>query len=772
MSAPATPRAAHGYSFASHPVRVPISRPLARKAAGLVVFGACIWGAFRLADPAELLRRLAAVDAPLLVAAFVLIALTNVVSYARMQAALGLFGFTAPTGLAVRAFLVGQISNQLLANIFGQSMSRAAVLRAGNVPVSVSVFATFIERAVAAASLLALSLASAACFMGRVVLDLERGGAYLISILLGIAIALATLGGVMLARHRDDIRRICTARTAVQGLLVLGLTLATHTAMLAGYVAVLAGLGIDALRPDIAGALLIVMFTASLPISFGGWGLRELSAAHALGLVGVPAPTAIAAAALVGLLAMAATLLPMAGAMLLRGSYPDPRPTGPEPETASARHRGAADAAAGWDKILLWVCSALTAALVFFQVRVPLAHAEINVNPADLVALTALGIAVTSALINRTTDATAAWFWRGLMVLTSLVAAGLAIGYGAHGWNDWAILNRGLGWLVLAGYAVAGAAAANVRGARGRGTVLLAFAATGLTVCAAQVSLLEVDRFIAAVPRDVLAYPLEGFARNRNAFAFQILLLLAALAVLLRAGEIGWRTHAAGCGLALIVVWETLSRTGWIIAAMLIFALALTVERIERARFLLRLAAGLALTLGLYISCSYTLAAMSGTELTGAMLQTVQRHEGLFLRPDADGERWGTLIAGLKLWLAHPLTGAGLGGFVAARESAHLPFQVIHSVPVWLLAELGLLGLAVALAIGADWVVRARRALSDPETEPYAVGLLAILMVMAVGGLVHDFLYQRSFWLLAGLFAAGMSRRPGGTEVAPGQIPR
>lgn len=759
MSARAEPGTARAATASASPVRMSGLRPLASKVGGLVVLVACVTAlamATSLGEPVRLMRN---ADPASLALALFFILLATWLSYQRMRAAIGLFGFRPSHGVSTRAFLVGQVSNQLLANVIGQSLSRGAVLQAAGVPFSVSVFATFIERAVAAASLLALSLAAVLMLLGSIALDLGHGGFQLVSVAAGLLLAMLVLAAVLMTRHGPTLTRLCSLRQISPALGVLGLTLAAHAAMLAAYLAALAGLGIDISRPEIAGALLIVMFAASLPISFGGWGLRELSAAHALGLVGIPAATAVAGSALVGLLSLGATLFPVAVLITqrsrLRASC-DVVAAG----TRTDQTRGAVWSGAGWDRMLLWIASVLTASLIFFQVRVPLSAGEINVNAADIFALMALAIAVAVAILDGAFQRELVWVWRGLAWLSLLMLIGLAIGYANHGWSDWALMNRGLGWLVLVGYVVAGAAAGGYRGAEGRGTVLLVFAATGIAVCLAQIVLLEFDRFVVTMPRELLVYPLEGFARNRNAFAFQILLLLAALAVLARTGVIGWRAHAVGCGIALIVVWETLSRTGWILASMLIFALALTVERLERARFLLRLSGGLALVVVVYLSASYALASLSGTSMSGAMLHTVNLHEGVVMRPEADGERLQTLIGGLRLWLAHPLAGSGIGGYIAARAADGLPFQVIHSVPVWLLAELGLLGAALVSIVGFEWVDRARRSLRVPQTEPWAVGLLAIVMVLVVAGLVHDFLYQRTFWFLAGIFAAGMTWQP------------
>ena len=56
---------------------------------------------------------------------------------------------------------------------------------------------------------------------------------------------------------------------------------------------------------SLAAAATVIMFAASLPISLGGWGLREMSAVVALQAVGLPSASALLLALLIGVLSIA-----------------------------------------------------------------------------------------------------------------------------------------------------------------------------------------------------------------------------------------------------------------------------------------------------------------------------------------------------------------------------------------------------------------------------------------------------------------------------------
>lgn len=111
-------------------------------------------------------------------------------------------------------------------------------------------------------------------------------------------------------------------------------------------------------------------------------------------------------------------------------------------------------------------------------------------------------------------------------------------------------------------------------------------------------------------------------------------------------------------------------------------------------------------------------------------------------------ERWMTIVGGVKLFISHPVFGVGLGAFrneiVLTTDGIPL---VIHSTPVWLLAEMGIAGFAVftgpALYIfRSEW----RHARKDKASALIVLCFVAFAVMSGHG----DIFYQRTFWLLAG----------------------
>jgi O-antigen ligase len=113
-------------------------------------------------------------------------------------------------------------------------------------------------------------------------------------------------------------------------------------------------------------------------------------------------------------------------------------------------------------------------------------------------------------------------------------------------------------------------------------------------------------------------------------------------------------------------------------------------------------------------------------------------------------EHLDTVWQGLSMFLAYPIVGAGLGAYMEEQiRTTGVPL-VIHSTPIWLLAETGLVGFAVFMAAAYRLFVSAL----PRSDEPAALLLLLILGCLAVMSSVHELMYQRAFWILLGAVVA------------------
>ncbi len=653
-------------------------------------------------------------------------------SFARLRFLLGYSGYTPKWGPLFSAFAIGQVANFTVLNVIGQSIGRAGVLASVGVPFGATVVVTFVERILAAGILLSAALVAAWFLIPYFGFDLNHGGAYLLHLVGGMA--LVGLVTAVAARRRVAVTARLIWCIQHTGRLWPGalLTVLAHACMLGAYLAVLRGQDLPVPTFEIAAALTMVMFAASMPISFAGWGIRELSAIAALGAVGVAQPAALAAALVVGglsfiLMAVMAALSPLVPHVK--------RKPGPDGSSAPLER---------WNVRLITVCATLTAPAIFFQLRVQLGDGVVSVNIADVVALVGLGsfalLLVGSRGRVRDVPRRPAL---ALLAISLVMAVGLALGYVNFGANDWALINRGFGWLIILGYVAVGFLIVHAGGESGRRLVIILFVAAGATVAASQLVLLIVWTLWLDLPSEVFTPQFTGYANNPNAFALQMVVTAVATIIADRLGLFGANRSLPVVALALtgLAIWFTGSRTGLGLFALTMVLSVLLAGPSERrpALVTLALAAAAAIAGALILFHIPDLASLAG-------LTTREAHSATaFARPKGDAERPQTIVDGWRLWLDSPFLGNGMGAYVESRLAQGRDFQVIHSVPIWFMAEMGIVGLAGALYFLASLSGHARRLMRDPAKRAWGAGLMMTLACWAAASLVHDVFFQRIF---------------------------
>ena len=449
----------------------------------------------------------------------------------------------------------------------------------------------------------------------------------------------------------------------------------------------------------------------------------------------------------------------------------------------------------------------ITAFAIFFQFHVPLPEGVINLNLGDPFALVALVAVCLNSLVRR---APPQWripqFNRILMMIGALLLIGFVNGWFKIGVTQWSLSARLIGSIVLLGYLAAGylLVALNGDSSIRRMLEILAVTATIVIVWTAMMRTLSGYGF--DVPWLTPNY--EGFSGNRNAFAFQLLAVLAlALAYSNTYGRqytdeakgifTAWQSWVP-IGFLIAGVFWTASRAG-MLAGIIILALAVVKNIANRKSVVLGILFAGLLWVALWAVQSATvqraldqIASMqsdtveSSTEQTGtaqdgtaqsgaaesdkAKNSKTRNSKAKIDKAQADAaqsatvqsaisgeysneERIATLVYGFKMWRNSPFFGEGLGVFIANSESWLGRPTVIHNTPLWILAEFGLLGAAIfgwsLLKIGR-YTIDA----NQPESNLSRSALLLLLTLFIVFSLFHEMLYQRIFWLIGGALLA------------------
>jgi Lysylphosphatidylglycerol synthase TM region/O-Antigen ligase len=616
---------------------------------------------------------------------------------------------------------IGQLAGILFFQLAGQMIGRAAMLAGRGVPPAASVIVSGYERIFALCVSLALATCGAIYLFGRLSFDLEAGGLTLIKLAFGLAAVVAA--GAALAwgpRARAALRHL-TLAVALRAARNAVISLAIQLSTLAAYV--VAGL---TLAPHIdfialAAASCVIMFAASLPISLGGWGMREMSAVVALQAVGLPSASALLLALLIGVLSIAVVAATAALQLL--------------PERRHAPASGvAAMPAIDYTMVLDWLVPIAAATAVFFQIYVPVGGNKLNVNLADPLVL----IGAAMFVLRQIKDGRPAWrvpaFNTYLAVASAVIALAYLHGLVSFGWTEWAFTNRLLGWPMLLCYGATGALIVRRAHDEGLQTLLATCAAVGAAIAALDLGIVALINLGISSLLKLVDYRIVGFSQNANAFAF--VLLVALIAALTLEGRL--RARSVLIAAILAGLWYSGSRAGEIATC---FVIGYAFISGVRMRPILSALAGATAVLLVLAVLPYTTFGHGGAAGPSAWVSLRFSDNSA-----SDFQHLMTVQQGLAMFISHPLFGAGLGAYMAEQLRQTGVALLIHSTPVWLLAETGLFGFAVFTYAG--WRIFALEFSRRGEMA----GLLIVLLIagFAVMAQAHDLLYQRAFWLLMG----------------------
>jgi hypothetical protein len=420
---------------------------------------------------------------------------------------------------AMLALSLGQIAGAISVQFFAQIAARTALLGRRGICNSANIVMATYERAAAVLVSAGMAACGAIYLFGKLSFDMEQGGAQFLTIVAGMTCILIVGAATVWGRYALPVIRGLMTPDVGKAISRNALLTAAIQFFTAGaYVTIAHNLSPATPVQQLIAASLVVMFAASLPISFSGWGLREISAVFVLGAIGIAAPAALTISIAIGALALMAVIFVAGAAVISTGELTDDTPG-----LSSQRFELA--------NFLKWALPIAAATAVFFQIYVPTGATMLSVNLADPIAV--LGGMIFVSEYGRN----AQWRLPGLPLFTALATLILFLaylhGYVEFGSNHWATVNRMLGWLIVLGYVTTGALAV-AKGAE-NGAMLFAktFVVTATSIVVFWACIIFANRIGVALPKGVLVEPLAGFSQNRNAFSFGLLMAICALPLVL-----------------------------------------------------------------------------------------------------------------------------------------------------------------------------------------------------------------------------------------------
>lgn len=286
--------------------------PWLRRALRIGVAVVLIGLVWRMVDGAEVLARLRAVHPGWIAVALLCLAVQTVLSALRWRLTAARLGHDIGVARAVREYFLAQVVNLALpGGVLGdagralRAGAEAGMERAGQ--------AVVFDRLTGQAALVLVAMAGAAVVSvvpGGVTLP---GGLGLVLLMAGAGISLAVALGLWagrgwprLAAWRVAAGQAVFARTVWPW--QVGLSLGTVAANLLAFAACAAAVGVWLSPGAIMVILPLVLFAMLLPVSIGGWGLREGAAVALFPLAGATGAEGFAASACFGVVFLLSAL--------------------------------------------------------------------------------------------------------------------------------------------------------------------------------------------------------------------------------------------------------------------------------------------------------------------------------------------------------------------------------------------------------------------------------------------------------------------------------
>lgn len=459
-----------------------------------------------------------------------------------------------------------------------------------------------------------------------------------------------------------------------------------------------------------------------------------------------------------------------------------------------------------------FILSVLISVAIFFQLHIFLPEGPININIADpIVAITGLAGVFHFIKIKQLPLWHLKQFNSAIILFSLILLIGFFNGIKVIGITQWAFFGRILGWVILLAYLLSGYMISAYMDRRALNNLTIVLTSTACFI----VLITLVSRFLSSygiyigVP---LTVNFEGFAGNRNALAFQLLTTLSlvigysrfylkiikgnqlrqfALIFAMSILNLGllWSGSRAGIGIGIIVLILgaiKLNKLRVIISKSLFLTIFIwsSVWSISHSQELLNIEKDISQFLEKYKltntiqtgtskantskenSNNQTIASKSDESLgTSNELKTASstkiNNNNIQIQSELSNinsnvERFDTFKHAIYLWRESPILGAGLGVFFFKSTTWLEHPQVVHNTLLWILTELGILGLmAFCYIIYVIW-----KFIISNKTFPIARNaLFFLLIVFLLFSLVHEIFYQRMFWLILGLLLAKRSIR-------------
>lgn len=394
------------------------------------------------------------------------------------------------------------------------------------------------------------------------------------------------------------------------------------------------------------------------------------------------------------------------------------------------------------------------------QINISIFDSEIRLSLSDILLPVIMAWLIWHVLSTRAT-----WpNWRIPRLPLAMFTLTIVMTYAALlGWvymdhvSTWGLFNKYAGWYVLMAYFSTGVLVVLVYEASVRTTFVWTFIT--FAWCIGIVQILDVAALLLNLPQllslgNGIGYtpPFKGVMASSSAYAFLIVTAFCLQAAHIEQEAVVIPTWLYRIGLSVLSInlFYTTSRGAWI--GLAVAAAFLVWQRRELVKVFM--IAGLATT---------TVVALTQIpiDIGGKPYPAVGQYcpdcgevhdaygpASILAQSDIEYNRIDVARDALALWADHPIFGAGLGHHLAVQTAKTKEPLIIHNTGLWLLVETGIVG---AIAFSVCFVVCFATIWRDRAQDPFFLATLATLVAFAAISVTHELMYQRYFWLIAGM---------------------
>jgi hypothetical protein len=485
------------------------------------------------------------------------------------------------------------------------------------------------------------------------------------------------------------------------------------------------------------GIFSIVVLATTIPIGFSGWGLREGTAAAVFFSLGMAPEIGILVGLLYGVLNLILLVISVA---LLRKKT----------NQASKNKTSLLNPFKG---VNFWPLSFLILMIVFpFQIRLPLESGVMTFNIADILAL----MLMINFILGHYLKAQLKFIWVDPLVWVGLIGISLAIMLSwLVGWiyfdsNEWASTNRLLGFITALSFLFSGAALRNH--VSHEMLLKLAYVAAFSFIFSAFYKIFTFNINLFSWVLDLhwnllrstynWKSSVQGFMGDRNAFCFLGAICATLIVYNLRLSDVNNKSIKIAVTLLsiiTIILIYTGSRTGLGAAVCIgIYLIIFLNKHIMLTIFVSFLTVSFFESVNIFVTGGYYIKALDGRDLLSTFKVDTVR-----------GDSWAS---GLKLFFENPLFGGGLGSNMKQTG------LVIHSVWLWILAEMGLVGIflfiPITFAFGKTMWKRFYKIKIPLRQNSQLHGTVLFIIIFGGFSFFQDIAYQRILWLMLGFILA------------------